>query len=180
MKGIIVYKGKYGATRQYAEWLSAELKLPVQPAEDLTKEKLSSFDYIIMGSSVYVGKLLMKKWLTKNSAFLGDKKVFLFIVCATPDSEPAKQQDIIKRNVPAPLLGSQNIFFLPGRLVRQKLSRKDALILRLGSWVEKDPVKKKAMLSDIDGVKIENLSYIIESVRKFTSGNIILSSAEAT
>ena len=61
MKGVIVYKGKYGATRQYAEWLGAELKLAVQQAEDLTKEKLSLFDYIIMGSSVYVGKLLMKK-----------------------------------------------------------------------------------------------------------------------
>ena len=175
-----MYKGKYGATRQYAEWLGAELKLPVQPPEDLTKEKLSSFDYIIMGSSVYVGKLLMKKWLTKNSVLFGDKKVFLFIVCATPDSEPAKQQDIIKRNVPAPLLGSQNIFFLPGRLVRQKLSRKDALILRLGSWVEKDPVKKKAMLSDIDGVKIEDLSKIIESVKRLISSNSMISLSEAS
>ena len=175
-----MYKGKYGATRQYAEWLGAELKLPVQPPEDLTKEKLSSFDYIIMGSSVYVGKLLMKKWLTKNSVLLGDKKVFLFIVCATPDSEPAKQQDIIKRNVPAPLLGPQNIFFLPGRLIRQKLSWKDALILRLGSWVEKDPVKKKAMLSDIDGVKIEDLSKIIESVKRLISSNSMISLSEAS
>ncbi|MDP4129871.1 MAG: flavodoxin domain-containing protein [Bacteroidota bacterium] len=179
MKGIIVHKGKYGATRQYAEWLGAELKLPVQPADDLTKEKLLLFDYIITGSSVYVGKLLIKKWLKQNSVLLGGKKLFLFIVCGTPESEPAKQQDIIKRNVPASLLDSQNIFFLPGRLVKQKLSWKDALILRLGGWVEKDPVKKKAMLSDIDGVKIENLSNIIESVRKFTSGTAKLSSAEA-
>ena len=61
MKGIVVYKGKYGATRQYAEWLGAEFALPVQPAETLTREKLFLFDYIVIGSSVYVGKLLMRK-----------------------------------------------------------------------------------------------------------------------
>jgi len=104
----------------------------------------------------------------------------LFIVCATPDSEPAKQQDIIRRNVPASLLGSQNILFLPGRLVRQKLSRKDALILRLGGWLEKDPVKKKAMLSDIDGVKMENLSGIIKSVRRLISSKSMISPTEAS
>jgi menaquinone-dependent protoporphyrinogen IX oxidase len=168
-KGIVVYRGKYGATRQYAEWLSAELALPVEPAETLISEKLSSFDYIVIGSSVYVGKLLMAKWLRKNLTLLGNKRLFLFITCATADSEPGKQADIIKRNVPASLLGQLNIHFLPGRLVRRKLSWKDALILRLGGWVEKDPVKKRAMLSDIDEVKIGNLSKTIESVRRFTS-----------
>ena len=169
-KGIVVYKGKYGATRQYAEWLGAELALPVQPAEKLTREKLSSFDYLVIGSSVYVGKLLMGKWLRKNLALLGSKKLFLFIVCATPDSERTTQAGIIKGNVPASLLGQLNISFLPGRLVRHKLSWKDALLLRLGGWLEKDPVKKRAMLSDIDGVKMENLSKTTEPVRRFTSG----------
>jgi menaquinone-dependent protoporphyrinogen IX oxidase len=180
MRGIVVYKGKYGATRQYAEWLGAELELPVQPAEKLTKGKPSLFDYVVIGSSVYVGKLLMGKWLRKNLGLLRGKRLFLFIVCATPDSEPTKQGDIIKRNVPVSLLGQLNIFFLPGRLVRHKLSWKDALILRLGAWLEKDPVKKRAMLSDIDEVKIENLSNTIESVRRFTSGNNVLSLTEAS
>jgi len=175
MKGIVVYKGKYGATRQYAEWLGAELALPVQPAETLTIGKLSLFDYIVIGSSVYVGKLLMGRWLRKNLRLLAEKKLFLFIVCATPDSEPIKQAVIISRNVPASLLGQLNIFFLPGKLVRHKLSWKDALLLRLGGWAERDPVKKKAMLSDIDGVKMENLSKTIASVRRFTSGSSMLS-----
>ena len=29
MKGIIIYKGKYGATAQYAQWLGEELNFPV-------------------------------------------------------------------------------------------------------------------------------------------------------
>ena len=95
MRGIVVYKGKYGATRQYAEWLGAELELLVQPAEKLTKGKPSLFDYVVIGSSVYFGRLLM------------------------------------------------------------------------------------AMLSDIDQVKMEKLSKSIESVRRLTSGNIMLSPVEA-
>ena len=29
MKGLIIFKGKYGATRQYAGWIGDELQLPV-------------------------------------------------------------------------------------------------------------------------------------------------------
>ena len=171
MKGIILSKSRYGATRQYAGWLSAELGLPVQSPEDLTKEKLSLFDYIVIGSSVYVGKLLIGKWLRKNSALLRDKKIFLFIVCGTPNSEPRQQRSIIKKNVPASLQGPASIFFLPGRLIKQKLTRKDALLLKLGAWLEKNPIRKKAMQSDTDEVKMENLSKISDSVRRFTSGS---------
>jgi menaquinone-dependent protoporphyrinogen IX oxidase len=180
MKGVILCRSRYGATRQYAGWLSTELGLPVQSPEDLTKEELSLLDYIVVGSSVYIGKLLIGKWLRKNSALLRDKKLFLFIVCGTPDSEPEQQRTIIKKNVPASLQGPAGIFFLPGRLIKQKLSRKDAMLLRLGAWLEKNPIKKKAMQSDTDEVKMENLSKILESVRRFTSGSPAASSKEYT
>jgi hypothetical protein len=104
----------------------------------------------------------------------------LFIVCGTPDSEPEQQRTIIKKNVPASLQGPAGIFFLPGRLIKQKLSRKDAMLLRLGAWLEKNPIKKKAMQSDTDEVKMENLSKILESVRRFTSGSPAASSKEYT
>jgi menaquinone-dependent protoporphyrinogen IX oxidase len=80
MKGIIIYKGKYGATQQYAEWLSKELQLPVRKPENLTASHLSLYDFVVIGSSVYEGGLLMKNWLKKYAEILQNKKVFLFIV----------------------------------------------------------------------------------------------------
>ena len=50
MKGVIVYKGKYGATRQYAEMLSKELNLPAF-APVATSEQLMDADYVLIGSA---------------------------------------------------------------------------------------------------------------------------------
>ena len=86
MKGIIVYKGKYGATFQYAQWLGSELQLPVIETEHMTAENIVKYDYVIIGSSVYVGKLLVREWIKRYMPVLQSKKVFIFIVCATGKS----------------------------------------------------------------------------------------------
>jgi len=66
MKGIIIYKGKYGATEQYANWLSAELDLPLVSADDISAEKLRIFDFVVLAGSVYIGKWMMRDWLKQN------------------------------------------------------------------------------------------------------------------
>jgi len=164
MTGCIIYKGKYGATRQYAEWASEELQLPLFKPENLETGKLVSSGFVLIGSSVYMGKLLMKDWLHRHVGALKNKKLYLFIVCGTPDSDSAKQQKIIHDNIPAPLLRTSAIFFLPGRLIRDQLSWKDALFLKMGARLEKDPVKKQAMLHDIDGVKKGNMEPLLQAV----------------
>lgn len=40
MNAIIIYKGKYGATRQYAEWIGAALKISFVSADDYNGEIL--------------------------------------------------------------------------------------------------------------------------------------------
>ena len=63
MNGIIVYKGKYEATHQYAQWLGSNLSIPITTPEELQGDMLARMDYIIIGSSVYIGKLRIKPWL---------------------------------------------------------------------------------------------------------------------
>ena len=100
MKGIIVYKGKYGATRQYAQWLGEELNLPVFPAADLQTDSLLQCDFIIIGSSVYIGKLQISKWLSNNQAAIRGKKIFFFQVAATPPEKKEKLNGYFRSGVP--------------------------------------------------------------------------------
>ena len=44
-------------------------------------------------------------------------------------------------------------------------------MLKMGARLTKDPVEKKAMLTDFDHVKKENVFPIIEAVRTFTEIN---------
>src|SRR5450755_2164494 len=153
MKGIIVYKGKYGATRQYAEWIGEELQLPALTPDSLDLERLAISDFVVIGGSVYMGEWLTRRWLKQHENILKNKKLFLFVVCGTPSSEKQKQEHIAKYNVPAQILDRSPIFFLPGRLVMKQLSWKDRLMIKLGARMEKNPVKKKAILQGVDGVR---------------------------
>lgn len=172
MKGAVICKSRYGATRQYAEWIGDRLDLPVFDAdEDILQ--LKNYDYLIIGSSVYMGKMLIKKWLAEHKDALQGKQIFFFVVCATPGSESDKQKKIIKDNLPAGLVNDKVIFFLPGRLVIGRLSWKDRLILRLGARLEKDPRKKAAMQHDMDGMELRYLEPLIQAAKTFIAGRTI-------
>lgn len=164
MKGAVICKSRYGATRQYAEWLGGRLDLPVFDADE-DALRLKDYDYLIIGSSVYVGKMLIRKWLVSHKDELAVKKLFLFVVCATPDTERVKQQKTVTDNIPAGIVNDRHIFFLPGRLIVRRLSRRDRLILWLGSRLEKDPQKKAAMRHDMDGMQLQRLDPLIYAAR---------------
>jgi menaquinone-dependent protoporphyrinogen IX oxidase len=165
MQDLIVYAGKYGATRQYAEWLGQELGLPVLTPDKINNEKLVMSNLLLLGSSVYIGKLVIHAWLKQNVNYLRNKNVFLFIVCAS--SDPKEHETIIKNNLPVSLKNNCRIFFLPGKVIREKLSWKDRLLLKLGSAAEKDPAKKKEMQQDFDNVKKENLAEMLKAIHAF-------------
>ena len=161
MKSVIIYKGKYGATRQYAEWLGEALHLPLKTPEELQEEDIKMHDFIIMGSSVYIGKLLILNWVKEHAAVLKSKKLILFVVCGSNNLK--EQKKIVKQNIPEGLIDTSCVFFLPGRLIKSKLSWKDGLMLRMGAMMAKNPEIKKSMLQDRDNVKEENINAIVSA-----------------
>ena len=98
MKGIIIYQGRYGATRQYAEWLQEALKIPAFPAENVPND-LPQYDFLLIGSSVYIGKLEIRHWFKKNSAVIGSKKIFFFLVSGTPQHETEKLEAYLRSGI---------------------------------------------------------------------------------
>lgn len=164
MKGVIIYKGKYGATRQYAEWLGEALQIPVYDPGLVSARMLAEYDFVVAGASVYAGRLLNRRWLKRNRNLLKAKKLFLFIVCASTIAEKEKLNDIILTNIPVDLIRLSDTYFLPGRLVQSKLSFIDRLILNMGANLQKDPSKKKAMLRDFDSVNKENIKLLVHAV----------------
>ncbi|HRO47251.1 flavodoxin domain-containing protein [Agriterribacter sp.] len=171
MKSVIIYKGKYGATRQYAEWLGTALHLPLKTQEELQEADIKAYDFIIVGSSVYIGKLLIREWIKQYAGVLKNKKVVLFVVCGS--NNPKDREKIIKQNVPDGLVDPSHIFFLPGRLIQSKLSWKDKFMLKVGAMLVKDPEAKKFMLQDRDNVKEENISAMISKIETLLAADNI-------
>lgn len=181
MEGIVIYKGKYGATQQYASWLGPALHIPVVPADGIEGGNLSKYDFLVIGSSVYAGKLQIHQWLRENLAAIQGKKLFLFIVCATPPHEKDKLEPVIRKNIPEEIRNRCEVFFLHGRMIMKKLSLADRIVLRLGAMLAKTPADRKRMLQDFDAVKKENIIPMINAVLLFISGkkdlNIIVGNA---
>jgi len=169
MKGLVIYKGKYGATKQYAMWIGQELQLPVASADRFPVDELSRYDYFILGSSVYIGKLEIRKWLKKNFNILLSKKIFFFQVAASPVGQIEKRESYNKASLSSDILKRIKVYYLPGRMIMRNLSAWDRFMLKMGARLTKDPVEKKKMLTDFNDVKKENIMPLVKSVRSFTN-----------
>lgn len=168
MKGIIIYKGKYGATDQYAQLLAETTKFPLARPEDVVDQEIEKYDCVVLGSSVYIGKLLLKHWMDEHAGELRKKELFIFIVCGTKPDDKEKLDLIVKQNIPAELKSMAKIYFLRGRMNRKKLSFGDRLALRIGAFFTKNPVAKRNMLTDYDEVSPKNLLPLVQSIAEST------------
>ena len=169
MKGLVIYKGKYGATKQYAMWIGQELQLSVASADRFPLDELPKYDYFILGSSVYIGQLEIKNWLKKNFKILQHKKVFFFQVAASPPQQIEKRESYNKASLPEDILKKIQFYYLPGRMIMRNLSAWDRFMLKMGARLTKDPVEKKNMLTDFNDVKKENIDPLVKRVRDFTN-----------
>jgi menaquinone-dependent protoporphyrinogen IX oxidase len=166
MKGIIIYKSKYGATRQYAEWIGRELDIPVFESDALDSDQLNQSDYVILGSSVYIGKLLIRKWLNKNSNSILGKRTYLFVVCGTPANKKEQLNSYITESVPEKIRHKCKIYFLPGRLILNRLSWVDSILLKMGAWMAKSREAKEEMVKEYNEVSKENIKELVNAVKR--------------
>lgn len=60
--GIVLYESRYGAAKQYAEWIGETLDLPVKKCSEVAAWELAAYDFIVAGSSIYMGKTLIRNW----------------------------------------------------------------------------------------------------------------------
>ncbi|MDF2889976.1 MAG: flavodoxin [Clostridia bacterium] len=95
MSILIAYASKHGCTAQCAEMLAEKFDEKVD-LYDLRSGKsmdLSQYEKVIVGSSVYVGKVNKEatEFCTNNLEILKNKKIGLFI-CGSQEGESLKQE----------------------------------------------------------------------------------------
>ncbi len=173
MKGIIVYKGKYGATLQYAIWLGAELNLQILKTDYADAQKIAAADYVIIGTSVYIGKLQAASWLKRNEEILKNKKLVFFVVAGTPPDETAKLNAYFTQGVPEALRRNVTCHFLPGSLQFSCLSLMDKILLRMGARLAAMRGEKIDQ-RDYNGVSKEKLIPVLKEARSLAGGPVLI------
>lgn len=98
LKTVIIYESKYGTTRKVAQYLS----LVLGPARYTTttefQPEYEDFDFIIMGTPIYSGKILpeISRFLEDNAEWLKGKKVALYSTSISPEEGYEKLVEIEK------------------------------------------------------------------------------------
>lgn len=163
MNGLVIYKGKYGATRQYALWIGESLRMNVMEEKDVTRKDLEQAKFIIIGSSVYIGKLLIRNWLADNADLFNNQQLFFFVVAGTPMHQTEKLESFFDMSVPVLLQQKSKHFFFPGKMEFRKLSLKDKLLMTVGKFLA---ARKGEVIStdDYNSVKRENIIPLLSAV----------------
>ena len=167
MKAAILYYGKFGSTRQYAEWLSEATGLPVF---DLRKNAPEPWDYdlLILGTSIIVGKPAIARWMKKNWNMLWGRKILLFSVSGTAPDHP-DLQTWMHTHLGEEILSGISYVPLRGRLIPEDLPWWIRTMLKMVARASNDPETKKRMSEGFDYMDRDSLEPILTWYRKQTA-----------
>ena len=113
---VVIYKSKYGTTKQYAEWIAQALDVPVFEASKVKPPQLLSYDVVVYGGGLYAGGIDGIELVTKNPC----KSLVVFTVgLANPDI--TDYSAILKKNFSPDLLSTTKVFHLRGGINYKKL-----------------------------------------------------------
>jgi len=105
MKTLIIYASKYGCTEDCAKYLKSKMQgetMLVDINKQAKQIELGGFDTVIIGGSVYVGKVAKKlrAFCQGNLDGLSDKRLGIFFCCGRPQ----EMDEVLAANFPAGLV----------------------------------------------------------------------------
>ena len=124
-KWAILFGSRYGCTRDASLWISEGMGGIADAFDARENPDLSSFDNIIVGSGIYMGKIdqHLETYLMRSSVLISNRIKALFIVCGAGNSPRAQAfLDVLAKScrVKPPLT---KIF--SGRATKRLLSKED-------------------------------------------------------
>ena len=123
MNTIVIYKSKYGSTKQYAEWIAAELGCKAVEAKNIKPDDLLQYDSIIYGGGLYAEIINGVSLITKNIQKLADKKIAIYTTGITPtDVRAYYDGEVLEKNFKNGVPENIKIFNFLGKMVLCELT----------------------------------------------------------
>ncbi len=174
METVVVYKTKYGSTKNYADWIGEKLRCRVADAKEITIDTLEKYDTIIYGGGLYAEIINGLTLITKNIDRLKNKKIAVYTTGITPlDCRDYYDKIVIEKNFKNGLPKCIKIFNFTGKMVIDELStvHKTALkTLKKIMKAKKEPTEMEKLLvelCDADG-DFSDPSQIVDLVKYVT------------
>ena len=161
---LIVYKSKYGSTKQYAQWINREIPGDLVDAGKGDTPDFAGYDVIVFGGYIRMGHIVVAPLIVKNWGDIKAKKVVLFTSSGIPPGHPNIQK-IYHSDLPEEIRKDIKYFPLRGKMVSKDLSFFDQFLVAVGRIMERDESLRSLMNEDYDEVKPGNLIPLLEYVK---------------
>jgi len=123
MPGIaVIYKSKYGSTKQYAEWISDELKADLFEHSDVKASEMNKYDTIIFGGGLYASGIIGIDIIKKNFENIKDKNIIVFTVGLADPKIKEQFIPIIEQNFSDEMKDRISVFHLRGSMDYSRLN----------------------------------------------------------
>ncbi len=126
----VIYKSKYGTAKQYAEWIAEETGGTLFDASKVRLSELDGYNTVVAGGGLYAGGILGFSFIKKNFAKLSGKKLVVFSVGASFDSEKTREE-ILNRNFTPEMREKIAYFHLRGGLDYPGMNWLDRTLMKM-------------------------------------------------
>lgn len=138
-KAVVIYKSKYGATKQYAEWISDELHCEAIAADEFNPKDFAEYETIVFGGGIHAGGITGLKLIKKNYSKIKEKKIIIFAVGINVEGEK-NMEDLREINFNGKIK-ELPCYTLKGAYDPQKLSTFDAFLMKqVRKMIMKKPI----------------------------------------
>lgn len=165
-KIAVIYKSKYGATKQYAEWIAGDLGADLYENPDIKPSQLLDYDVIVYGGGLYARGISGIKLVTKNPC---NRLVVFTVGAANP--ELTDYTEIINKNFSKELLEKTKIFHLRGGIDYGRLNFIDRKLMAM--MVKMTSEKPESEVTEEDKVLISTYGKKVDFADKATISPIV-------
>ncbi|WP_070120501.1 flavodoxin domain-containing protein [Bacillus marinisedimentorum] len=170
---LILYRRKYGMTRQYAEWIHEVVDSEMMALEDADRAVLDRYETIIFGTVTRSGKVKDMGFLLEHWDVLRTKNVMVYAVSASSPGEPVIHE---LYDLSLPQQVTDRLFYLPlpGRLNVKELDLSDKAAHWLNQLISHFAKKQKGFAFTAEKchppVKPEYIAPLIDKVNELKNG----------
>ena len=123
MSTVVVYKSKYGSTKQYAEWIAEELGCEALDAKNVKIDDLEKYDTIVYGGGLYAEVINGVILLTKNMDKLEGKRLIVYSTGITPlKYREYYDKLVIEKNFKPEMLDKIKVYNFLGKMILDELT----------------------------------------------------------
>ncbi len=123
MHAIVLYKSKYGSTKQYATWIAEALGCRAVDAKEVSIQDIEAYDTIVYGGGLYAEVIAGLTLITKNMEKLKDKKIAVFSTGITPvDCRDYYDRLVLEKNFKNGVPKNVKVFNFLGKMILSELS----------------------------------------------------------